>query len=122
MLTRDLIVASIEKHCQALSANDRASWLQIWADDAVIEDPVGVSRYEGIEAISTALWAEIENISPLTLWLEDEVIVCGNEAVSILMADVSSATGRRRVGPIIDHFIFNAEGKVSQMRAFWKYE
>jgi len=122
MPSRTQIIASIELHCRALSANDKESWLQIWADDVVIEDPVGVSRYEGLEAVSTALWAEIEAISPLTLRLGSEVIVCGNEAVAILMAEVSSTGGSRTVGPIVDHFIFDADGKISRMRAFWKYE
>jgi steroid Delta-isomerase len=122
MVNREVIVASIETHCQALSANDKNAWLQIWADDVVIEDPVGVSIYRGLEAVSTALWAEIEAISPIKLWLEVEIIVCGNEAIAILAAEVNSATGRRRVGPIVDHFLFNKEGKIAQMRAFWKYE
>lgn len=122
MSSRDQIVASIEKHCQALTANDKESWLKIWANDVVIEDPVGVSRYEGLDTVSTALWAEIEAISPLTLWLEHEVIVCGDEAIAILMAEVGSEGEKRTVGPIVDHFIFNGEGKISQMRAFWKHD
>jgi len=122
MVSRARIIASIERHCQALTANDKGAWLTIWANDVVIEDPVGVSRYEGLDAVSTALWREIEAISPLTLWLENEVIVCGNEAIAILMAEVSSDGGRRKVGPIIDHFVFGADGKIIQMRAFWKYD
>jgi len=122
MVSRSQIVASIEQHCHALTASDRDSWLKIWANDVVIEDPVGVSKYEGLESVGTALWAEIEAISPLTLRLDSEVIVCGNEAIAILMADVSSEKGSKMVGPIVDHFIFNSDGKISRMRAFWKYD
>ncbi|MFV8816861.1 nuclear transport factor 2 family protein [Haliea sp. E17] len=120
MQHQDAIVRSIETHCHALSNNDKCAWLEIWAEDAVIEDPVGVSTYRGVAEIGTALWSEIEAISPMKLWLMEAVIVCGNEAIAILAADVKSGSGRRRVGPIVDHFIFDNAAKISQMRAFWK--
>ena len=122
MQHQDVIISSIETHCQALSNNDKSAWLEIWAKDAVIEDPVGVSTYRGLEEISTALWSEIAAISPMKLWLVEEIIVCGNEAIAILAADVKSGWGRRKVGPIVDHFVFNNEAIISQMRAFWKVE
>jgi len=122
MIQREDIVASINTHCEALSAADKYSWLRIWADDAVIEDPVGVSIYRGLKEISTRLWSEIIAISPMKLWLEEEIIVCSKEAIAIFAAEVMSQDGRRKVGPIVDHFVFNNDGKISQMRAFWKYE
>jgi steroid delta-isomerase len=27
----------------------------------------------------------------------------------------------QHVGPLVDHFTFNQEGKITMMRAFWKY-
>lgn len=123
MPDRETIVRSIQIHCRAISAHNKAAWLQIWADDAEIEDPVGVSTYRGIEAVSTGLWAEIEAIKPINLWLEKDIIVCGDEAIAILAAEVGSGQARRLVGPIVDHFFtFNEDGKIAKMRAFWKYD
>jgi hypothetical protein len=50
------------------------------------------------------------------------VIVCGNEAIAILAADVTRDGARHRVGPIVDHFVFGDDGKIKSMRAFWKHD
>jgi len=34
---------------------------------------------------------------------------------------VSQKGALTHVGPIVDHFTFNEQGKISSMRAFWKY-
>ncbi len=106
MVSPACIVRAIEMHCHAITSNCKSSWLEIWAEDAIIEDPVGVSTYVGREALGSKLWTQIEAISPISLWLVEEVIVCGKEAVAILNAQVSSEFGRKNVGPIVDHFVF----------------
>jgi len=121
MPTREQIIVAIETHCRSITKNDKATWLQIWAEDVVIEDPVGVSTYCGLAAVGTAFWAEIEAINPIRLWLEEDIIICSNEAIAILAAEVGPGQPRRNVRPIVDHFTFNEEGKIVRMRAFFKY-
>jgi steroid delta-isomerase len=53
--------------------------------------------------------------------VERDVIVCGNEAVAILQGVVTNKGAMQHVGPIVDHFTFDAENKIVSMRAFWKY-
>jgi len=117
----DDMVAAIKTHCVTLSAHDKEGWLSLWAEDTVLEDPVGVDTYRGKEALATTFWGLIEQLSPMKLWLERDVIVCGNEAIGILNGVVSKDGELSRVGPIVDHFVFNEEGKITSMRAFWKY-
>src|SRR5262249_1030584 len=121
MPNRAAMIAAIVTHCRALSAGDRAGWLSIWADDVILEDPVGVAPFHGLEALATDFWPIVESISPLRLQLEAEVIVCGHEAIAILAADITRAGAADRVAPIVDHFTFNPDGKIARMRAFWKY-
>lgn len=115
------MVAAIKAHCRTLSEHDKEGWLDLWADDAVLEDPVGVDIYRGRDTLVSTFWGLIEQLSPMKLWLERDVIVCGDEAIGILNGVVSREGQLTRVGPIVDHFVFNAEGKISSMRAFWKY-
>jgi len=122
MPDRDAMVAAIETHCRALTAGDKEAWLRIWADDVVLEDPVGVDTFRGIDSLRTRFWDIIESISPMRIWLEQEVIVCGHEAIAILAADVNREGPTHGVGPLVDHFTFNEEGRIASMRAFWKYE
>lgn len=118
----ETMVAAIKAHCRTLSAHDKDGWLAIWADDAVLEDPVGVDTYRGKSTLGTTFWGLVEQLTPMKLWLDRDVIVCGNEAVAILYGVVSKEGRLSRVGPIVDHFVFNDAGKVVSMRAFWKYD
>jgi steroid delta-isomerase len=115
------MVVAIQAHCHTLSAHDKDGWLSLWAEDAVLEDPVGVDIYRGKITLGTGFWCLIEQLSPMKIWLERDVIVCGNEAIGILNGVVSKEGRLTRVGPIVDHFVFNSEGKIQNMRAFWKY-
>jgi steroid Delta-isomerase len=116
----DAIIAAINDHCQTLSNHDQEGWLALWAEDTVLEDPVGVDTYTGIDSLRTTFWALVTDLSPMKLWIERDVVVCGNEAIAILQGVVTREGAMHHVGPLIDHFTFDDAGKISQMRAFWK--
>lgn len=122
MPNSEAIAAAIQAHCRTLSEHDKEGWLSLWAEDAVLEDPVGVDTFVGFETIATTFWAMVDALSPMKLWLEREVIVCGNEAIGILFGVVTQQGELTKVGPIVDHFTFNDDGKIKSMRAFWKYK
>ena len=118
----DAMITAIKAHCRTLSEHDKEAWLALWAQDTVLEDPVGVDTYRGIESLRTKFWKLIDDLTPMKLWLERDVIVCGNEAIAILHGVVTREGSLRKVGPIVDHFTFNQEGQITMMRAFWKYK
>ncbi len=121
MSDANAIIAAINAHCETLSDHDKDGWLALWADDSVLEDPVGVDTYTGIESLRTSFWKLVTDLSPMKLWLERDVIVCGNEAIAILQGVVTREGSLQHVGPLVDHFTFNDAGKIAMMRAFWKY-
>lgn len=121
MTNPEMMIAAIEAHCRALSCHDKEGWLALWAEDAVLEDPVGVDTYRGLETLRSTFWELIDALTPMKLWLERDVIVCGSEAIGILHGVVSREGVLRKVGPIVDHFTFDESGKIKMMRAFWKY-
>ena len=122
MIDSDQMVAAIKTHCKALSAKDKDLWLSIWAEDAVLEDPVGRDIFRGRKELGTKFWNSIESLSPMKLWLERDTIVCGNEAIAFLNGVVTLNGKLHGVGPnLTDHFVFNEDGKINSMRAFWKY-
>ena len=116
------MIAAINAHCRTLSDHDKDGWLALWGDDAVLEDPVGVDVYRGVDRLRTDFWKLIEELTPMELWLERDVIVCGNEAIAILHGVVTREGRMRHVGPLVDHFTFDDVGKIASMRAFWKYD
>lgn len=115
------MTAAVKTHCRTLSAGDKRGWLELWAEDAVLEDPVGVDTYTGKATLASTFWGLVEELQPMKLWLDRDVIVCGHEAIGVLNGVVTRDGQLTRVGPIVDHFVFNAEGKIASMRAFWKY-
>lgn len=122
MPDRARMVEAINLHCRTLSAQDKEGWLSLWSDETVLEDPVGVDIYRGRDTLATTFWGLIEQLSPMKLWLDRDVIVCGHEAIAILSGVVSKEGRLTRVGPIVDHFAFDQDGKIASMRAFWKYD
>ena len=115
------VVAAIKAHCRTLTAHDKEGWLALWSDDSVLEDPVGVDIYRGKDSLATTFWGLVEQLRPMKLWLDRDVIVCGNEAIGILFGVVTRDGQLTKVGPIVDHFMFDEAGKIASMRAFWKY-
>ena len=120
MPDKDTMIAAVQTHCRASSQGNREEWLAIWAEDAVVEDPVGAPPHRGIAAIGDTFWAMSRNAAPQLTLLED-VIVCGNEAIAIMQAEVGPEGNRRTLKPVVDHFTFNEAGKIVKMRAFFKY-
>ena len=120
MPDRNMMVAAVETHLRASGEGNREEWLTIWADDAEVEDPVGAPPHKGIAALRDTFWAMSRNAQPKMTLLE-EVIVCGNEAIAIMQAEVGPADKRMTLKPIVDHFTFNDSGKIMKMRAFFAY-
>ena len=85
---------------------------EIYADDAVVEDPVGSEPYIGIDAIVG--FYEGAFATGAKIALSGDVRCAGNAAAfpfKVLMEGVD-------ISPI-DVFEFNAEGKVQSMKAYW---
>ena len=121
MPDRETMIAAVKTHIRGESEGDKQAWVKIFADDIVIEDPVGSGGiYRGIAVVGTTFWDQAQRANAKLQLLED-VIVCGNEAVAILKAEIGPAGARRTLSPIVGHFTFNEAGKVAGLRAFFDY-
>ncbi|MGH9111303.1 MAG: nuclear transport factor 2 family protein [Acidimicrobiales bacterium] len=118
MADSDSINKTIDVYLATFSAFDRAGWLECFAPDAWIEDPVGTPRREGVDAIG-ALWDETHAI-PDAIELRPLGIrtIIGNEAVFTMQARPNLG-GDTYVIDIIDHMTFDDAGKITTMRAFF---
>jgi steroid Delta-isomerase len=115
------MVEVVKTHARAETAGDKQTWVNLFADDIVIEDPVGSGAiYRGIAEVSGTFWSAAQRAKP-QVQLTDEVIVCGNEAVAMLAAEIDLDGARVKIAPIVAIFSFDAAGKVSQLRSFFNY-
>jgi len=106
---------------------DKQAWLALFAEDAVVEDPVGVSPldpagkgHRGKKAIE-AFWDMIIAPSPIQF----EIITsftCGNECASLIHVQMVNENGKVvRTNPMIAIHRINDEGKLLSLRAFWDF-
>jgi steroid Delta-isomerase len=111
------MAAAVQEYCRAENEKDKDAWLALFADGAVHEDPVGQSVNAGLDQIA-GFWDYFQP-SNVELWCEEPVIVCGNEAIAIMRCRTGPADNRRESGRIVDQFIFDNAGKITNLRAFY---
>jgi steroid delta-isomerase len=119
--TAELADASI----RAAIAGDRAAWLALYADDAVVEDPVGPSMWDaegkghhGKQALAAFWDLAIGPNRGLKFELRERY-VCGNEAASVLTVRSALPDGRKIEFGMVTILRSNAQGLIQSLRAFW---
>jgi steroid delta-isomerase len=116
--SRDSITTTIDTYLATYSATDREGWLECFAEDAWIEDPVGTERREGLDAIGD-FWDEAHAIpDSIELRLGDLRIIVGQEAAFTMEARPNLG-GETYTFDVIDHMSFDAEGKITANRTFY---
>ncbi|KAA8887124.1 nuclear transport factor 2 family protein [Nocardia colli] len=111
----------------AVRAHDKDAWLEMFAADAIVEDPVGPSDFDpegkghrGRAAIA-AFWDNAIAPNESIEFLFEDSFACGNEVA--YTGKVRSHNG----GQVIDAegvFIYQVDeaGKIRAVRAFWEFE
>lgn len=92
--------------------------VELYADDATVEDPVGGEVHIGRQAIHGFYSAVSE------LQRESELLtlrVAGNEAAFQFRLTVTAGERRMVIEPI-DVMVFDAQGKIASMKAYWSPE
>lgn len=116
MVTPEQMRAVVQRYVAALNARDLDAIMALYADDAVVEDPVGSTPKCGAADIrafyagSVALELEVE--------LEGAVRAVQNEAAFAFRVSFP-VSGRRMAVRPIDVMRFNDQGRIVHMRAFF---
>lgn len=108
----------------AVRGKRKDEWLALFAPDARVEDPIGISPYDpvgeghfGPEAIA-AFWDKAIAASDIDFRFSDSY-ACGSEAAFV--GTIRSA--RRGVAVEVDGaftYRVNTDGKIIALRAFWE--
>ncbi|MRV72094.1 DUF4440 domain-containing protein [Duganella sp. FT92W] len=112
------VEAGVRAYLHSWRSGDAVARANLFSDDVVLEDPVGAAPVEGKAAL-LAFWARAEGPHAT---FEPELVrltVCGDEAVAVFNLKVSFDGAGSAVLRIIDHFQFDAQGKIRRLRAFW---
>ncbi len=118
MGTEDAIRATVARYLETFSAGDRDGWLDLFTDDATLEDPVGSEVRRGRQSIG-GFWDASRSVADrITLKLVQGPGVCGNQAAFAMEAHVDIGDSSI-VAPTIDVMSFDEEGRIKTMQAFW---
>lgn len=112
------VEAGVRAYLHSWGSGDSNSRASLFAEDAVLEDPVGAAPIVGRAALQ-AFWARAEG--PHAKFEPELVrlVVNGSEAVAVFNLKVTFTGAGSATLHIIDNFQFDAHGKIKRLRAFW---
>ena len=111
METSDMIEA-VHKYVEAFEKQDMNIILELYAEDAIVEDPVGTDVHVGIDAV--VAFYERSLTSGAKLALTGNPRCAGNAVAFPFQVQMPGMAIE-----IIDVFEFNDAGKVNSMKAYW---
>jgi ketosteroid isomerase-like protein len=121
---RDLGRASMA----AVEAGDRDAWLALFADDAVVEDPVGPSMFDpegtghrGPEAIA-AFYDNVIGSNESIRFDIRQSFECGDEVANVGVIRIGFAGGGAVEVDGVYCYRRSPDGKLAGIRAFWEPE
>jgi steroid Delta-isomerase len=113
----------------AVAAKDRGAWLALFADDAVVQDPIGPSPldpsgagHRGPAAIAAFYDTVIATAERITFEIEHSYL-CGDEVADVGVIRTVLPGGRQSA---VVHGVYtyrsNGDGKLAALRAFWEFD
>ena len=117
MPSPEQVQAAVDAYVAAYMANDRDAFLDAFADDGVIVDPVGTPPHHGLDACG-GFWDTVHQLTERMSFDVKDVIVCGSEAAMVFRIHA----GTDDAGIVIDAvdiFEVDDDGKIASMRAYW---
>lgn len=109
--------ARLQEYIDAFDRSDLEALVELFADDAQVEDPVGSPVKDGKEAIrafyreSLKTGAKLELVAPIRA-------SHANAAAMAFTVNLNMPTGPSRIH-VIDVMYFNESGQISSMQAYW---
>jgi steroid delta-isomerase len=113
----------------AVHARDREGWLDLFADDAVVQDPIGPSPFDpdgtghhGKEAIAAFYDSVIGPSDAISFEIEQSYL-CGDEVadVGVIRTTLAGGTHQAVVRGVYT-YRSNGAGRLAALRAFWEFD
>jgi len=109
------ITATVHRYLELIANGGADDLVELFADDATVEDPVGSDVYIGRPAIH-GFYGTLGNLERDTELLS--LRVAGHEAAYVFAITFSAGDGRMRLEPI-NVMVFNEDGKIASMKSYW---
>jgi steroid delta-isomerase len=111
----------------AVDARDKDAWLAVFADDAIVEDPIGPSHFDpegkghrGRDAIS-AFWDKAIAPTDKIEFVFHDTYQCGNEEANVGHILITAA-GHQVTAEGVFTYKADSDGKLLALRAYWEVD
>jgi steroid delta-isomerase len=129
MTSMVLTVRDLARRSQAAAgAKDRETWLALFADDAVVEDPVGPSPlcpdgrgHRGAAAIAGFYDTVIGQVDRMRFQIERSYL-CGDEVADVGTIHLTLPGGHSAEVHGVFTYRSNGAGKLAALRAYWEFD
>ena len=108
----DHIRKTVGRYIEFMNASDADSIAELYAENATLEDPIGTEPHHGRKAVRKFYAGAVGNV---TLELTGSLRVAAGQVAFPMHARV----GGTQILEIIDVMVFNDDGQIASMRAFW---
>lgn len=115
MPSHEEMVRAVERYVEAFDKGDAAMASGLYSDDATVEDPIGTPIHRGRDAIHAFYAMSMQAGAKLRL---DGPVRTGGDYAAFAFTVLVDFGGPKEI-EVIDTFKFDAEGKVTEMRAYW---
>ena len=115
-----------QRSMAAVAARDRQAWLDLFADDGVVEDPIGPSAFDpegrghrGREAIA----AFYDSVIAANQSIEFDIrqsFLCGDEAANVGIIRITLTGGSAVEVDGIYIYRRSEDDRIASLRAFWE--
>ena len=105
-------IAVVHKYVEAFDKADMDIIRAIYAEDAVVEDPVGTDPHVGIDAVCAFYAGALSSGAKLALTGTPRC--AGNAVAFTVQVQIPGMSI-----DVVDVFEFDAAGKVNSMKAYW---
>lgn len=109
-------------------AKDKAAWLALYTDDALLADPVGVSPFDpqgeghqGKVALET-FWDTVIASANLVMTVHSRVTSGANTCAVHMSAVNEMGNGYQTRVDMIATYEVDEAGKISRMKAYWSWD
>lgn len=113
---------------QAVDAGNKQQWLELFAENGVVEDPVGPSGFDpegkghhGRQGIAAFWDTAIAKVERFDFTMRDSH-AAGNEVANVGTITSYLPGGYRVDTDLITIYKVNDDGKIVSMRAFWEVD
>lgn len=130
-MSNDMTHAAVRANMQSIEfamKGDKDAWLALYDDNAVVQDPVGVSPFDsegkghrGKAAISR-FWDSIIGPANLTITVEKRCPSGANSCAVLQTAVNDMGNGIKTSIEMVTVYEVNEAGKITHMAAYWDWD